>query len=127
VAWVTPFGGRHHLPGAGLFHYPLLSGAATAIVRGWSPDEICDHLQHLDEMQRLLISIPPRHGKPTLAGVLPPAWDWVNRPRTKFLCSSYSLKGLPVRDSIACRQVIGSPTYQRLWGVCMRPGWGWLY
>lgn len=95
----------------GLF-WPLVS--TTPLVDGWYLDAICEHLQALPQLKRLLINIPPRHGKSTLCAVLYPAWLWVSRPQTRFLCSSYSLQ-LSLRDSVYCRQVIESPLYQRLW------------
>jgi predicted phage terminase large subunit-like protein len=92
----------------------LFWGISTTspLVDGWYLDALCEHLQHLPEIKRLLINIPPRHGKSTLCAVLLPAWLWINRPQTRFLCSSYSLQ-LSLRDSVYCRQVIESPKYQR--------------
>ncbi len=90
--------------------------ATTPLRPGWYLDAICDHLQNLPDIKRLLINIPPRHGKSTIVEVLYPAWLWLNRPNTKFLCSSFSLKLISERDSIACRSVIESPLYRQNWG-----------
>lgn len=89
--------------------------ATNPLVDGWYLDAICDHLANITTIKRLVINIPPRHGKSTIVGVLFPAWFWLTHPNTKFLCSSYSLEQLSIRDSIACRSVIESPLYQAAW------------
>lgn len=89
--------------------------ATSPLRNDYYVDVVCDHLQHLTELKRLVISLPPRHGKSTIASVLYPAWFLLQKPSTKFLCASYSLKDLSIRDSIACRNVIESPDYQRWW------------
>jgi predicted phage terminase large subunit-like protein len=87
----------------------------TKLVENWYVDAICDHLQGLSDIKRLIISIPPRHGKSTLM-LLYSAWLWIQQPHIKFLCSSYSLQ-LSKRDSMAAKSVILSPLYQRLFGA----------
>jgi predicted phage terminase large subunit-like protein len=76
---------------------------------------ICRALEQLaaGKITRLLITIPPRHGKTTLGSVLFPAWLWLQQPQTRFLTASYALD-LATRDSLAMRRLVESPWYQRL-------------
>jgi predicted phage terminase large subunit-like protein len=80
-------------------------------------DAICDHLQAVynEEIQRLLINIPPRHMKSLSCSVGFPAWAWIKKPHLKFLFSSYAQE-LSTRDSVKTRRLIQSPWYQRNWG-----------
>jgi predicted phage terminase large subunit-like protein len=49
--------------------------------------------------------------KSLLVNVLFPAWVWTKTPSNKFLCFSYA-EGLTIRDSLKCRNLIGSRWYQ---------------
>jgi predicted phage terminase large subunit-like protein len=84
----------------------------------WHIDAICDHLQAVARLQirDLLINIPPRFGKSTIASVMFPAWLWLQDPRLRLLYSSYA-QSLSTRDSVAMRQLIESPWYQARWGA----------
>jgi hypothetical protein len=103
----------------------------------WHFDAICDHLEATadQEINRLLINIPPRHGKSLGANVFFPAWVWAQDPNpdndpsypfhirkntwrgpgVKFMYLSYDVS-LADRDGVKCRKIITSPWYQRLWG-----------
>jgi len=84
-------------------------------VDGWHLHAICDHLQAVSEgkIRRLLINMPPRHGKSLALSVFWPAWHWLNNPHYQFLFSSYA-SALSIRDSVKCRRIIQSPRYQTL-------------
>ncbi len=86
---------------------------AAKLVWTWHLQAICDHLQAVTEgrIQRLLINVPPGHGKSLLTCVFWPAWEWLERPGTRRIFSSYSLS-LAIRDSVRCRQLIDLPEYQ---------------
>lgn len=95
-------------------------------ISNWHLDVICEHLEAIStrDIRRLLINLPPRHGKTLCADVFWPAWEWVNRPETSFLFASYA-SSLSIRDSVKCRRVIQSPLYQALlqwaearWTLC---------
>src|SRR5687767_13886075 len=55
-----------------------VTNPATPFISGWHIDAICDHLHAVSrgEIRRLLINVPPRHGKCTLCSVMWPAWEW---------------------------------------------------
>lgn len=78
---------------------------------------ICEHLEACTkgEIKRLLINLPPRHGKSSLVSVLWPLWIWASDPTHKFLCAAYRA-ALAVRDSTKSMRVIDSPWYQKNWG-----------
>ena len=90
----------------------------------WHIDAICEHLEAVadGEIRRLIINIPPRHGKSILVNVAFPAWVWAQKKRSPltgpgvgFLSTSYS-HTLSVRDNLKGRRLVESPWYQRGWG-----------
>lgn len=86
-------------------------------IDGWHVQAICEHLQALQklEIRDLLLNIPFRHGKSLLAGALFSAWCWTIEPELRLLYTAYAQK-LSTKDSVACRRLITSEWYQRLWG-----------
>ena len=70
-----------------------------------------------NDINRLLINIPPGHMKSLLVSVLWPAWLWGprNQPNLRFLCASHS-QSLAIRDSTRMRRLILSDWYQDRWG-----------
>ena len=92
-------------------------------VHGWHIDLICEHLEAVNrgEIRKLLINIPPRHMKSLSVAVAWPAWVWAQEkgplmgPGVGFFYASYAL-GLSVRDSVKCRRLIESASYQARWG-----------
>jgi predicted phage terminase large subunit-like protein len=89
----------------------------TAFVPGWHLDAISEHLQAVTEghIKRLLINMPPRHGKSTLISVLWPMWSWITDPSIRWLCGSYAMN-LATRDNLKCRRVIKSNWFQERYG-----------
>jgi predicted phage terminase large subunit-like protein len=92
---------------------------------GWHIDAIAEHLQAVvdGQIKRLIINVPPRHGKSILTSVAFPAWTWTQSERTAtsgpgvpFLYASYNDK-LSLRDSVKCRRLIESSWYQERWGA----------
>ena len=90
---------------------------------GYHIGAIAEHLQAVVDGQitRLLISMPPRHGKSLITSVAFPAWVWAQSHNStpsqlgvSFLYASYADK-LSLRDSVRCRRLIESPWYQSLW------------
>jgi len=91
---------------------------------GWPIEAVAEHLQAVcdGDIKRLIINIPPRHGKSTITSVAFPAWVWAQQhrsptsgPGVQFLMASYANQ-LVLRDSVKCRRLIESPWYQGLWG-----------
>lgn len=88
---------------------------------GWYLDAMCDHLvyAYMGEIKNLIISIPPRFLKSTLASVIWPAWCWANDPRLKFLTGSYEI-GLATRDALRTRDLLQSEWYKDRYGTGTR-------
>jgi predicted phage terminase large subunit-like protein len=86
-------------------------------VSGWHLDAIADHLQAVarGDIKRLLVNMPPRHGKSTLISALWSAWLLLNNPSIRLLCGSYAMN-LAVRDNVKARRIIKSPWFQERYG-----------
>jgi len=58
----------------------------------WHHRVIAEHLEKVErgEIKRLIIEMPPRHGKSTLASVLFPAWYLGKHPEREVITTSYS-------------------------------------
>ena len=88
-------------------------------VHGWHVDAVAMHLEAVDdeEINRLLINIPPGMMKSLLTSVFYPAWVWgpKNKPATRFLCTAHN-QNLAIRDSLKMRRLITSEWYQKRWG-----------
>lgn len=83
----------------------------------WHLEAICEHLEAVSrgEIRNLLINIPPRAMKSLIVSVFWPAWEWITRPNTRWLCSSYA-HSLAMRDSLKCRRVVESSWYSSYFG-----------
>lgn len=95
---------------------------------GWHIDAIAEHLQAVVDghIKKLIVNVPPRHGKSLLTSVAFPAWTWAQPSKTPtsgpgvpFLYASYADK-LSLRDSVKCRRLIESAWYQERWGSRFR-------
>lgn len=89
---------------------------ATPFVDGWHLQCIAEHLEAVTGglIRRLLINVPPRHSKSSLA-VIWTVWTWLLNPSVQWLCASYSL-GLALRDNRKARLLIQSPYFQAKYG-----------
>jgi predicted phage terminase large subunit-like protein len=96
--------------------WPLIE-PGKPLVTGWHIGAICDHLEAVTagEIRRLLITIPPRSGKSTIASVMWPTWSWIRFPGLRWLCTSYA-QSLSTRDALRSRRILQSAWYQQRWG-----------
>lgn len=83
---------------------------------GWHIDAIADHLTAVSrgEITRLLINIPPGTMKSLATCVFWPAWEWAQKPSTRYVCASHSQEHA-IRDNVRMRRLVASDWYQRLW------------
>lgn len=81
----------------------------------WHIDAMCEHLTALYKRQikRLIINVPPRTSKSSLASVAFPAWVWLTDPGYKFITTSYE-RSLAVRDAIRSRRLFDTDWYMNL-------------
>jgi predicted phage terminase large subunit-like protein len=86
----------------------------------WHIDAIADHLQAVSEgqLRRLLITVPPGHGKSLIVSVMLPAYQWLRKPGFRGIFTSYD-SDLAMRDSVRCRALLASEWYQETF----RPEW----
>jgi len=92
--------------------------------KSWAVDAVCEHLEAvtLGHIPRLLINIPPRCAKTTVASVCWNGWIWarseisfLSGPQVKFLSGSYN-SNLSLQNSNKTRRLLMSPWYQKYWG-----------
>lgn len=81
----------------------------------WHHLVLIDALQRLAERKynRLIVTMPPRHGKSELVSVLFPAWCFVRNSSEHVIVSSYAL-GLASRMNRECQRVIESDNFRQL-------------
>jgi len=86
-------------------------------VPGWHLDAIAEHLQAVikGDIKRLLVNMPPRHGKSSFISTLIHPWSWLHNPSLRWLCASYALN-LATRDNLKCRRIIKSKWWQDRYG-----------
>ncbi len=86
-------------------------------VSGWHLDAIAEHLQAVIEgdIKRLLVNMPPRHGKSSYISTLIHPWSWLHNPSLRWLCASYALN-LATRDNLKCRRILKSRWWQQRYG-----------
>ncbi len=83
---------------------------------GWVHEDICRRLEKFScevterKSPRLMILVPPRHGKSELASIRFPAWHLGHRPEHELINVGYNLE-LPMRFSRKVREVMRDPSY----------------
>lgn len=87
------------------------------LVGGWAMDAIAAHLEatFYGHIMRLLITVPPGFSKSSLCNVFFPLWVWIREPHNRFIHASYE-QGIPERDNLKCRNIIGHEKFSRYWG-----------
>ena len=93
----------------------------TPFVDGWHIDAICEHLQAVTvgDIRKLVITVPPRHGKSGIISVMWPTWAWARAPALRWIFASYAAD-LATRDAVRSRRIIESEWYQARWGGTFR-------
>lgn len=86
-----------------------------SFIDAWHLDAICHQLERVydEDSQRLLITVPPRHGKSIAASVAFPAWAMGHDPTLKIMVASYG-KDLAEKLARDYRTVIEAAWYQSL-------------
>ena len=86
---------------------------------GWVHKDICQRLEQFSQdvedgkSPRLMLFMPPRHGKSTLASVAFPAWHLGKNPKHEFISCSYS-GSLAMTFSRKVRQLFREPNYRNI-------------
>jgi len=94
--------------------FPIVSPGA-AFVPNWHLEAIAYQLTRVlrGEVQRLIITVPPRSLKSICASVAFPAYILGHDPRRRIICVSYA-EGLARKHATDCRAVMRSTLYSRL-------------
>jgi len=89
----------------------------------WHIEYICQKLQRIveragkgeDKKKDLVVCIPPRMSKSSMATVFLNAWAWTKYPHLRFLTCSYS-SGLSEQHSVKTKDLVESDWYVARWG-----------
>jgi predicted phage terminase large subunit-like protein len=102
--------------------FPTISGG-DQYNDNWHIEYICNRLQQ--ELERIknrrarekdiIINVPFRSSKSLMVTVAFPVWCWIERPATKFICTSYSAS-LSLEHAELSRTLINSEEFQKLYG-----------
>ena len=93
---------------------------------GWVHDDICRRLEKFSDdvaaglSPRLMILMPPRHGKSELASKNFPAWHLGRHPSHEFIACSYNLS-LAMGFSRKVKQIIEDPAYAGVFPTKLDP------
>lgn len=104
----------------------------SALLWNWHIDAIADHVQWLlgewmkhradpayeQQVRDLLVNVPPGTAKSRIVSVYAPAWIWLHDPTWRVICMAASQQVVH-RDSMLCRELIGSHWYQETF----KPAW----
>ena len=102
---------RNHLLPFCQYTYPNYVGAGHLAL-------LADKLEAAErgDIKRLMVFMPPRHGKSEIASIRFPAWCYGQDPQYQIIGCSYA-ESLAYTFSYAIRETISSPQYQRLWDI----------
>lgn len=90
---------------------------------GWVHDLICEELEQFsdaviaEESPRLMIFMPPRHGKSELCSRIFPAWHLGRMPTHEVIASSYS-GSLALKFSRRVRATLREVAFERIFPAC---------
>ncbi len=86
---------------------------------GWVHVDICNRLERFvkqveaKQNPRLMLFVPPRHGKSNIGSQHFPAWTLGHYPEWEFIAASYG-SSLPIKFSRYVRSLLRDPSYQAL-------------
>ena len=93
---------------------------------GWVHTDICRRLEQFSDdvaagkSPRLMLLMPPRHGKSELASRMFPPWHLGRHPDHEFIACSYNLS-LAMGFSRKVKQIIEDPAYQGVFDAKLDP------
>lgn len=94
---------------------------------GWFYDHLCQVLSEfmaaviLGKSPRLIVNVPPRHGKSEICTIRFPLWAMLNNPGLEVIACSYA-QSLAIEFSRKARALVFDPYVEGLWGVRSRGG-----
>lgn len=96
--------------------WPILE-PETPLTANWHHQVMCEYLEAVSrgEIRRLLINVPPRSLKSTIAAIVWPVWEWLQFPHYRYVFASYA-QSLATLHSIGRRALIESPYFRGNYG-----------
>lgn len=107
-------------------YLPFVQRFTPDYMAGWVHVEICEKLEQFmrdveaKKSPRLMIFMPPRHGKSQLTSKTFPAWVLGQHPTWEFMCCSYS-GSLAQKFSRSTRSIMRDPKYHSLFETRLSP------
>ena len=98
---------------------PFVQNFRPRYLAGWVHQVICHKLEvfsaavEAQTSPRLLVLMPPRHGKSTLNSIMFPAWHLGRYPHHEYIAASYNVS-LPTEFSRHVRDLLRDPQYQQI-------------
>lgn len=95
-------------------------------IAGWVHEDICRRLERFSreveegKSPRLMLLMPPRHGKSELASRAFPAWHLGRCPDHEFIACSYNVS-LAMSFSRKVKEVIQDPVYEAIFDTRLHP------
>ena len=92
--------------------------------KNWHLEDLAMHMEAVCDgaITRLILNVPPRSSKTSIATICFPAWVWAQSvkgpnsgPQVSFMYCSYN-ESLSMDHNVACRRLIKSEWYQSMWG-----------
>jgi predicted phage terminase large subunit-like protein len=90
----------------------------------WHISAVTEHLEAVTrgEIKRLIVNVPPRSLKTSIASIIWPSWVWaqsrktsLSGPGVQFLCGSHG-KDLSFQSANKMRRLVEGRWYQPIWG-----------
>lgn len=105
---------------------PFVQRMNPKYLAGWVHEDICRRLEKFSDdvaegkSPRLMLLMPPRHGKSELASKNFPAWHLGRHPDHEFIACSYNLS-LAMGFSRKVKQIFTDPSFQSVFDVRLDP------
>lgn len=105
---------------------PFTQRINSRYLAGWVHEDICRRLEKFSEdvskglSPRLMILMPPRHGKSELGSRMFPAWHLGREPDHEIIACSYNV-GLAMSFSRKVKEVMEDPSYHSVFETRLNP------
>lgn len=105
---------------------PFIQRMNPKYLAGWVHEDICARLEQFSKdvaaglSPRLMLLMPPRHGKSEIASKMFPPWHLGNHPDHEFIACSYNVS-LAMGFSKKIKAIMDDPTYQTVFETRLDP------
>jgi len=105
---------------------PFIQRINPRYLAGWVHEDICRRLEKFSQdvtnglSPRLMLLMPPRHGKSEIASRMFPAWHIGRNPDHEIIACSYNV-GLAMSFSRKVKEVLEDPAYQNVFEARLNP------